>query len=286
MEAIGGGLLGFGIGSLFGGGGGGGSSGRVTGQVMPSVQTASTLSSAQSSLLNKLINLASPQIGQIGRVPPSSLGPAGPSSLQQQAFQFAGGLPNYLQSPAFANFDPSQITSAMAPVGQYARQGFQQETIPAIMSALGATGTARSSGAADILGREGRNLELGLASQFAPMQYQGLQEQLNRQAMLPSLAAQMGTQLSNIGTVQRGISGEQQAYELERYMQQDPLRNPAISLALQTIGIPTYENIAFGGMQGYRQPSTFESLLPAIGAIGGGLMGGIGQAGGWSSYWS
>ncbi len=270
------GLLGAGLGflggSLFGGGGGGG--GRVTGATAPSVEQLPTLSSEQQGILNQLIGLAGPQIGQVGRVPPSGLGPIGPSALQQQAFGVAGGLPQYLQSPAFGQFDPSQITQAMEPVGQFARQGFQQETIPAIMGGLGFQGAARSSGAANILAREGRNLELGLASQFGPMQFQAQQAQLGRQAMLPGLAGQMGGQMANIGALQRGIPGEQQAFELSRYMAQDPFRNPAIALALQSAGIPTQENVVFGGQQGYRQPSMLESLLPMVGQIAGGAMAG------------
>jgi len=92
--------------------------------------------------------------------------------------------------------------------------------------------------------------------------------------MLPGLAGQMGGQMANIGTLQRGIPGERQAFELSRYMQQDPFRNPAIALALQAAGIPTVENIVFGGQQGYRQPSMLESFLPATGQILGGMFSG------------
>lgn len=267
--------------ALFGGGGGGG---RTTGQ---SVQQEDIRTPEQLGILNRLISLAQPQIGQAGRVPPSGLGPLGPSQLQQQAFDFAGGLPETLQGPAFGAFeptqyDPSQFASqVMDPISQFARRGFQQETIPAIMGGLGFQGAARSSGAADILGREGRNLELGLASQFAPMQFGAQQAhlgrqfgaeqaQLGRQAALPGIAGQMGGQLANIGALQRGIPGEQQAFELSRFMQQDPFRNPAINLALQSIGIPTMENLAF---QGYRQPGILESIIPGLSYIGGQYLG-------------
>lgn len=238
--------LGFGASALMGGGGG-----RTTGQ---SMQQADIKSPEQMGILNRLISMAQPQIGQPGRVPPSGLGPLGPSGLQQQAFGMAGQLPGQMA------FDPSQITGAMAPVGQFAQNMFQQETIPSIMGALGAQGMARSSGAADILGRQGRNLGMGLGAQFGPMQFAGLQQSLGRQMQLPG-------QMANIGAVQRGIPGEQQAFELSRFMQQDPFRNPAINLALQSIGIPTTENIAF---QGYRQPSLMESFLPAAGTMMGG----------------
>lgn len=232
--------------------GGGGTKGQ-------GVSTKSTLTPQQQLALNEILQYIYPQIGEQGRVPPSSLGPVGPSGLQQQAFGMAGQLPRQMA------WDPNQINQ----VGQYAQEMFQQKTIPSIMGALGYEGSARSSGAADILGREGRNLGMGIAS----MEYQGYQDAMNRQMQLPSV-------MGNIGTLQRSIPAEQQAFELSRYMQQDPLRNPAINLGLQAAGMPTQENIAF---QGYRQPSMFESLLPALGTLGGGTMQGAGAAGGFGN---
>lgn len=252
LGSIIGGGLGFLGGSLFGGGGGG----RTTGQ---GIQQAPTLDPQQQALMNRLIGFVQPQVGQVGRVPPSGLGPVGPSALQQQAFGMAGQLPQQMA------FDPSQITQAMAPVGEYAQRMFQQETVPAIMGGLGYQGAARASGAADILGRAGRDVSLGLGAQFGPMQFGAQQAALGRQMQLPG-------QMANIGAVQRGVGGERQAFELSRFMQQDPMRNPAIALALQSMGIPTQENIAF---QGYRQPSMWESILPAAGQmLGGAFQGG------------
>lgn len=241
--------LGFLGGSLLGGGGGGG---RTSGQ---SVQQAATQSPQQQALLNRLIGFAQPQIGQVGRVPGQELGPVGPSALQQQAFGLAQQLPQQLA------FDPQQITQQFEPTAQFARQGFQQETIPAIAGAVGFGGGARSSGFQDILAREGRNLELGLSSQLGQQQFGAQQAALGRQFQLPG-------QIANIGALQRGIPAEQQQFELQRFGLQDPLRNPAITLALQSLGIPTQENIAF---QGFRTPSTLESFLPAAGQIFGGL---------------
>lgn len=252
MGGLGGALFGLGPLGILGGAalGGvlGGSGGGTTGQ---SLQQADIRTPEQMEILNRLIGLAQPQIGQQGRVPPSALGPLGPSALQEQAFGLAGQMPGMF-APG-----PGGISQAMAPVSQFAQQQFEQEYTPAIMGALGREGMARSSGAANILGRQARNLNLGLAAQFAPMQFQG----------------QMGMpgQMANIGALQRGIPGEQQAFELSRFMQQDPLRNPAINLALQSIGTPTTENIAF---QGYRQPSMLESFLPAAGMMMGGAFAG------------
>ena len=247
-------LAGYGATSLLSGGGGGG---QTTGQ---NIQPTSTLSGEQKLIEQLLGAVARGRIGKPGRVPPSSLGPAGPSPLQQQAFNFGGGLPQFLQGPAFQQFNPDQITQQFQPTADFARQGFQQETIPAIAGAVGSGGGARSSGFQDILAREGRNLELGLAGQLGQQQFGAQQAALGRQFQLPG-------QIANIGAVQRGVGAEQQAFELQRFGLQDPFRNPAITLALQSLGIPTQENIAF---QGFRQPSVFESFLPAAGQVLGG----------------
>lgn len=228
-------------GAMISGSGGG----RTTGQ---RVQQEDLRTPEQLDLLNKILGLAGPGIGQPGRVPPSSLGPVGPSGLQRQAFGMARKMPGMF---------PSDIRSMMQPVGQYSKALFGQEMVPEIMSALGREGMARSGGAANILGKQARNLNLGLASQFAPMQL-GLSQ---ARAALPQ-------QMANIGSLQRGIGGERQSFDLARYMQQDPMRSPAVNLGLQGIGIPTQENIAF---QGFRQPSMMESLLPAVGTVVGGM---------------
>lgn len=257
--------LGFGASQLFGGGGG-----RET-QVIPQP----SISGGQQALIDRLAGFLQPQIGQQGRVPGAELGPIGPSALQQQAFGFAGGLPDFLQGPAFQQFDPAQITQQFQPTAEFARQGFREETIPAIASAVGFGGGARSSGFQDILARQGRNLELGLAGQLGQQQFGAQQALLGRQAALPGLAGQLSTQLANIGGLQRGIGAEQQAFGLQRFQQQDPLRNPALNLALQSAGLQTFQQP--GIIPG--TPGTFQQLLPLAGQV----IGAAGQAGGFGN---
>jgi hypothetical protein len=165
-------------------------------------------------------------------------------------------------------FDPQQITSAMQPVGDYARSLYG-DLSKDIAGRFGTIGAGRSSALPQALAKEARNLSLGINAQFAPMQYQGYQSALGRQMQMPG-------QIANIGALQRGIPAESQAFELSRYMQQDPARSPYMSLGLQAAGIPTQENIAF---QGYRQPSMLESVLPAMGQ----MVGAAGQAGGFGN---
>lgn len=254
-------------GSLLGGGGGGGQQTQVVPQ--------SAIRPTQESLLDRIAQFLQPQIGQQGRVPGPELGPIGPSGLQQQAFGFAGGLPDFLQGQAFQPFDPAQIAQQFRPTAQFARQGFQQETIPAIAGAVGFGGGARSSGFQDILAREGRNLELGLASQLGQQQFGAQQAALGRQAQLPGLAGQLSTQLANLGGLQRGIGAEQQAFDLQRFQAQDPLRNLALSRGLQASGMQTFQEP--GIIPG--TPGTFQQLLPLAGQV----VGAAGQAGGFGN---
>ena len=226
-------------------------SGDVKGQ---SVQQIERLTPEQQRLIGLLTKRATPAIQRVegATIPGMEFAPGGPSGLQQQAFGLAGQLPNLFSGG---------IQQIMQPVGDFARQGFQQETIPAIMSALGAEGMARSSGAANILGREGRNLELGLASQFAPMQL-GLQQM---QMGLPNMMA-------NLGVQQRGIGEEQTQYGLSRYMAGAPEADPRLGF----IGPAFTQAYDTAVQQGYYEPSLGSQLL----GFGGSLLGGIGAGGG------
>ena len=249
--------IGFGAGLLGSRGGGGGSG--------PSVATTQqdVLRPGQISSIDKLTGFLNPQIGQAPRVPGTQLGPVGPGALQQQAFGLAQQLPGQMQ------FDPQQITSAMQPVGDYAINLFQNRISPDIMNTLGGAGVARSSGAAEVLGRAGTGLASNIAAQFAPMQFQGFQAAQNRQANLPA-------QLANIGGIQQGFPAEQRAFDLQRFQAQDPLRNPALELALRTAGLSSFENqnVVTPGT-----PGMFQQLLP----LAGQTIGAAGAAGGFGN---
>lgn len=255
------------IGDIFGSGG------QQT-QVVP--QSTKTLE--QQRLMMTLANFLGPQISTEGRVPGQEFAPGGPGQLQQQAF----GLPGFGQAQeAFGQslgFDPQQITQQFQPTADFARQGFNEQTIPAIMAALGQQGAARSSGAADILGREGRNLELGLASQLGQQQFGAAESARGRGFQAPGQALNFASQLANLGTQQRGIGEEQNAFNLQRFQAQDPLRNPAINLALQASGQQSF------GQPGIipGTPGLGQQLLP----LAGSALGAAGQAGGFGNLFS
>jgi len=203
-------------------------------------ESVSRFTRGQSNIFKKIMrDMALPEIGEPG---PSYSGrrvaPFAP--LQEQAFKFAGGLPQTVQAEAFQPADSAQIERQFQPTAQFARRGFQQETIPAIMAALGAQGMARSSGAADILGRQGRNLELGLADQLGRQQFGAQQAALSRQAQVPALSSQLSSQLANLGVMQRGLKQEQIGAGREQFMEQQPIYNPSLGLATSLLDVQPF----------------------------------------------
>lgn len=243
------------------------------GQIGSAAQTqgaTETYRPFQVDLMKKLTErYVTPALATAGPVPGMEFAPGGPSPLQQQAMNLGAALPNYLtNNPAFAGFDPSQINMAMKPVGDYAQSMFQQQTIPSIMSALGETGAARGSGAMDILGREGRNLSLGLASQFAPMQYQGLQDTLSRQAQMPSIAANLTGTIGELGGLQRSFGEALKDYQMQRWEAGQPWTNPALNYLSAALGQPMTAYSQAGRM-GYREPAFMETYGGSLFGLGG-----------------
>ena len=204
--------------------------GDVRGQ---GVQQVEKLTPEQQRLIALLGRQAQPAIQGVtgATIPGMEFAPGGPSPLQQQAFGMAG----------------QDIGQLMAPVGDYAQSMFQQETIPAIMGALGSQGMARSSGAADILGRQGRNLSMGLASQFAPMQFQQ-----------PGMMA-------GLGGLQRGIGEEQTQFGLQRFMAGAPEADPRLGF----IGPAFTSAYDTAVQQGFFSPGIGTQLLGAGGQAAG-----------------
>ena len=215
-----------------------------------SVTQVEKLTPAQQWLVSDLVAASRPAISAVGgaTIPGMEFAPGGPSQLQQQAFEMAGRMPGMF-APG-----PGGISEAMAPVSQYAQQQFEQEYIPSIMAALGEQGAARGSGAPEILGRQARNLNLGLAAQFAPMQ---MQAQLGMPGML-----------SGLGQLQRGIGEEQTQYGLQRFMQAAPEADPRLGF----IGPAFTSAYDTAVQQGVYSPGLGSQLLGAGSILGAGYL--------------
>ena len=118
-------------------------------------------------------------------------------------------------------FDPQRVAQQFQPVADFARQGFQQEAIPAIAGAAGFGGTARSSGFQDILAREGRNLELGLAAQLGQQQFGAFNQSQQFQQQLPG-------QLAGLGGLQGSFPEAQRLFNLQNFQAAAPERDPRL----------------------------------------------------------
>ncbi len=244
---------------LLGGGGSGSGGGGGTQQV-------SKLLPEQEELLQRLIREVTPSIGQPGRVPGQEFAPLGPGPIQQQAFGLAGGAGLDAFQQSIQPFSGQQFAQQVGgPLSQFAQQQFQQETIPAIAGAVGFGGGARSSGFQDILSREGRNLQLGLNAQLAPLAFGAQQGALGRQFQAPQGIGG----LLNIGAAQQAFPAEQRRFGLEQFFAADPSRNPALALLGPALGTSAFDTAVF---QGFRQPGLAESLLPALGTAAGGFL--------------
>ncbi len=217
-----------------------------------SAQQLPSLTPEQEQLVALLGEQATPAIQAVtgATIPGQEFAPGGPSPLQQQAFGLAGQLPQQLQ------FDPNRIAQQFQPVAEFARQGFQQETIPAIAGAAGFGGVARSSGFQDVLAREGRNLELGLASQLGQQQIGAFERAQDRTGQLPGV-------LAGIGGLQRGFGEEQRQFGLEQFRAGAPEADPRLGFLGPAFTSPFNTAV----QQGFAQPGIGSQLLGAAGSI-------------------
>ena len=231
-------------------------SGSTKGQ---SVTQVDKLTPEQQQLVAQLAGKAAPAIQGVQgtTIPGMEFAPGGPSALQTQAFGQGGGLQDLLNLPAF-QADPEQVKRQFQPYADYTRQGFQDETIPAIAAAAGFGGGARSSGFQNILAREGRNLELGLGAQLT-----GLQEgAYGRQAQVPGLAGNITQLLAGLGGQQRGIGEQQTQFDLQRFMAAAPEADPRLGF----IGPAFTSAYDTAVQQGFYSPGLGTQLLQFGGA--------------------
>jgi|GEM_PF-2154042 len=175
-----------------------------------------------------------------------------------------------------------------------AMQTWQQDVMPAIMERYGEGGIGGALG--QELGRSGRDLTTNLAGQLANILYSGQQAQLGRQQAGIGQAMQMaglpgqivgqagqiggmGTdvlgQLLNMGTMQRGITGEQLQEPWRKWQYSRPYENPYLQNFLGTI----LGQKPMQSMVTQSAPGLGSQLLPVLGSYlgGGGSLGGLGS---------
>lgn len=277
------------------------------------VSQQSTLTPGQRKLLEQMTGSLGQQWGQ-GLTPYGGQRVAPFSPLQQQSFDMMGGMGSMFgpaqditqqalgqYSPAQGQraqqlgmggleqmmqpFDPSRISQAMKPVGDYAMSQYKEELVPWLAEKYGPALGAKSSGA---FGRElakgGERLGMGLASQFAPYQMQGFENQMNRMAQGVPMSQQMAMGPMNmlnqtLGGVGQfpfqmaqgmmGAGGVQQAQsqaELgagQQYWQEaQPWQNPWLNFLGPALGKQGVENV-------YKQggPGMGAMMAPMLGSM-------------------
>lgn len=236
-------------------------SGSTRGQ---SVQQVEKLTPEQQQLVALLTQQAGPAIRAVGgaTIPGQQFAPSGPSGLQQQTFGAAGGqgLDAFLQS--IQPFGGQQFAQQVGgPLSAFAQNQFQQETIPAIAGAVGAGGGARSSGFQDILAREGRNLQLGLNAQLAPLAFGAQQSALGRQFQ----GAQGLAGFAGLGAQQRRIGEEQRQFGLQQFMAGAPEADPRLGF----IGPAFTSSFDTAVQQGFFEPGIGSQLAGPLASLGG-----------------
>lgn len=277
-----------------------------------------TMDPGQMDLLNKLTELLGGQLGQ-GITPYG--GPRVPpvSPLQQGGFDIMGGMMpmagegQTVMAEAFGryqpdlagqyqemggealervlqDYDPDRITQVMKPVGDYAESFYKDQIMPAVMEHYASRGTADSGAAMRSLGREGKNLALGLSSQFAPYQFQGYESQQNRQLQGVPEAYRMGMMGPDVlnqiiagagrfpmdiatsgigaGGIERGITGEQFGAGQDVWTEAQPWANPWMNFMPTALGTQSVENVYQEG-----GPNMASLMMPAFGSMMGSYMG-------------
>ncbi len=174
-------------------------------------------------------------------------------------FGLAGGQGLDAFQQSIQPFSGQQFAQQVGgPLSAFAQNQFQQETIPAIAGAVGAGGGARSSGFQDILAREGRNLQLGLNAQLAPLAFGAQQGALGRQFQ----GAQGLAGFAGLGAQQRGIGEEQRQFGLQQFLAGAPEADPRLGF----IGPAFTSSFDTAVQQGFFQPGLGSQLLAAGGA--------------------
>jgi hypothetical protein len=184
-------------------------------------------------LFKKFTDFLQPSVGGVTPYPGQQI--PGPSPLQQQGFDVAGGLTpiasggqeyfgNMLSQAdpsapgrymgmaeeglrgAIQPFDPSMVTEGLQPGKELALNTFFRDFMPRLKeNIVGRAGTADAGALQKLAVQGGEDLSLGLGAQSFPYLMQGQQNQLNRNQMagnqFMNLAAMPGNILNQAGQI-------------------------------------------------------------------------------------
>ena len=245
------------------------------------VQQASTLTPQQSQLLGSLIGQVQPGIGQAQAVfPGERVAPL--SGLQQQGIDMAGGIPGAFgqaQEMGMSGIgDIMQGNDFFDPAQASAQNFFENVVSPNVMGTFADTSSANSGVAMKALSEAGRDVSLGLADRLSGLQLQQQGNQLGALSQIPGFAGMTGQgagQLQALGGLPQQQQQAQLGAQQQIFQEQQPLNNPAFSIAAQLAGLGATENI--GVQQGAGLGRELAGGM--LGAAGMGMSGGGGIAG-------
>jgi len=235
---------------------------------------APMLTREQQELLNKLIGVVIPQIGQGVKAYPGQM-VAGPSALQTQGFDLtsqlfgSGGtgqdvLGKIIAGPGGGAYDPESATrfwetSVKAP----AIKSWQEEILPAVKESFIGLNAGRSGAANRAIAKSGEDLMSSLSASLGDILYKGEQSQLDRLQNIPGLASILTQPLMSGGGVQRGIESQQLMEPYQKWQAEQGYANPWLSFISQILGTQAVQPIVQGPSS---QSGLFQDVLAPMGA--------------------
>jgi len=196
---------------------------------------------------------------------------APPTSLQQGAFDWAGGIPG--QTQTMQNFGMDMLGQApnFGATKDYTARLWEEDIAPQVMETFAGMGTSDSGGAQQALQRGGERVALGMAAQMAPME---LQARLGAASALPAMQ-NMGLEgmryMGTMGAEQRGLQNEALSVPMSQFYESQPWNHPLMSMVMPSISAAQGQLYQQPGGMGY---SALTGMAPAVGtALTGGVAG-------------
>jgi len=254
----------------------------------------------QKGLLNRLISVIQPQIGQGVEAYPGPLVARPTPTLQEIFGQAYSLLPGFSTGEGY--FAPGRAAAEalpefFKPYSPEAAQTFweqaykaptletwKEDIIPQIMESYGAQNALKSSGLANALAKSGERLTTELGGQLAGLLYSGQQDWLNRQLSAVPLAESLGEYPTNVLGGVMGLA--QPEYNIQQALTTEPYQKWAYS---QPYANPWLQYLGGGALTTPGTPSVSTAGTPGAGDImlsllGAGL-GGWGASGFAKPFW-
>jgi len=247
----------------------------------PKVKTKKVerLTPGQMELLNELTNLLKGQLGKGIEPYPGQLVP-GPSDIQQQIFELAGGDlgglmkqgADYISQLMQQQFNPEEAQEywRRAYVSP-AERAWKETVVPEVMERYAGVNALDSGAARRALAKSWGDIQSQLNAELAKILWGEKQSLTQRQDTASQLGLNLLPQVMGIGEEQRGITQELMQEPYQKWQMSQAWSNPwlqylPVALGTNPYQINTYTTGGGGGL--------FGSLLPTAGRMGMGALAG------------